>query len=44
MKDTKTQLVKPTELTEVRYVEPSGIDREEMKRICEESGVVWGVN
>ena len=44
MKDTKTMLITPGELTMERYVKPSGIGREEAKRICEEAGVVWGVD
>lgn len=33
----------PEELTRDRYVEPSGLSREDAKAICEKHGVVWAV-
>ena len=36
------QLKIPEELTRDRYVKPSGVSREEAKKICEKHGVIWG--
>lgn len=38
-----TQLKIPEELTRDRYVEPSGLSREEAKAICDKHGVIWAV-
>ena len=35
------QLICPEELTKDRYVKPSGLSREDAKKICEKHGVVW---
>ncbi len=36
------RLVKPKELTEDRFVPPSGLSRDDAKKICRMHGVVWG--
>lgn len=35
------QLICPEELTKDHYVKPSGLSREEAKKICEKYGVIW---
>lgn len=39
--NTSNTLVKPEELCSPRYVEPSGLSREDAKRICKKNGVLW---
>ena len=36
------RLICPEELTRDRYVKPSGLSREDAKKICEANGVIWG--
>ena len=33
----------PDELTEPRFVQGSGISKEDAKKICEKYGVIWAV-
>ena len=36
------QLIEPIELTQPRFIKPSGLSREEAKKIALSNGVVWG--
>lgn len=38
------KLKKPDVLCHPRYVKPSGLSREEAKKICEKHGVIWGAD
>lgn len=41
--NNQTQLKIPEELMKPRFVPGSGLSKEDAKRICEENGVIWGV-
>ena len=40
--NSSIRLTIPKELTKDHYVEPSGLSREEAKKICKKYGVIWG--
>jgi len=40
--NTSNMLIKPKELCHPRYVKPSGLSREDAKKIAEAHGVIWG--
>ena len=42
--NTSMRLICPEELTKPRFIKPSGLSRDEAKKICEENGIIWGVD
>lgn len=41
--NNETKLIIPDELTKPRFVQKSGMSKEEAKRICETAGTIWAV-
>ena len=42
--NTSMRLICPEVLTKPRFVQKSGLSKEDAKRICEANNVVWGVD